>query len=118
MLYENATPVMHVSDFESAKAFSMDVLGFDVLEEAADPVTVGGIFQAGSARVVLHASDGAKANRDGRRGYFDVQDQSPIVARLKAAERTFKGSTDTFCDMREVEVTDPDGKVRALGKNL
>lgn len=118
MPYENATPVMRVSDYQRAKSFYMDVLGFSVVEEAGDPVTGFGIFQAGSARVFLHAWDGPEAAYDGWRGYFYVRDLPALVERLQATGQTFKGPTDTFYDMREVEVADPDGNVLAFGTDL
>lgn len=118
MNYLNATPVLRVSDYQRAKAFYMDVLGFEVINEAGEPVTGFGIFQAGSARVFLHSWEGADAPWDGWRGYFYVPDMDALIARLNATQTSFKGPNDTFYDMREVEVTDPDGNVLCFGRNV
>ncbi|NRB03061.1 MAG: VOC family protein [Rhodobacteraceae bacterium] len=116
--YLNATPVLRVSDYQRAKAFYMDVLGFKQINEAGDPVPGFGIFEAGSARVFLHSWDGAEAAYDGWRGYFYVPDMDGMIAHLQAKGLPFKGPEDTFYGMREIEVTDPDGNVLCFGRDV
>jgi catechol 2,3-dioxygenase-like lactoylglutathione lyase family enzyme len=118
MNYVNATPVLRVSDYQRAKSFYMDILGFDtVVNEAGDPVTGFGIFRAGAAQIFLHSWDGPEADWDGWRGYFYAPDLDALVTRLKETGTPFKGPEVTFYDMREVEVTDPDGNVLCFGQD-
>ena len=118
MTYRNATPVLRVSDYQRAKRFYMDMLGFDVVNEAGDPVTGFGIFRAGSATVFLHAWDGPEAKWDGWRGYFYCDDQPALIAHLTGRGQAFKGPQDTFYNMREIEVADPDGNVLCFGTDV
>lgn len=118
MTYRNATPMIRVSDYQRAKAFYMNVLGFDVINEAGDPIVGFGIFKAGSAQIFLHAWDGAAEPWENWRAYFYVDDQPAMIERLKAQSCPFKGPTDTFYNMREVEVTDPDGNVLCFGTDV
>jgi catechol 2,3-dioxygenase-like lactoylglutathione lyase family enzyme len=116
--YRNATPMIRVSDYQRAKAFYMDVLGFDVINEAGDPVVGFGIFVAGSAQIFLHSWDGPGEPWDNWRAYFYVDDQPAMIARLQDKGCPFKGPSDTFYKMREVEVTDPDGNILCFGTEL
>ncbi|WP_299297128.1 glyoxalase superfamily protein [uncultured Tateyamaria sp.] len=117
MTYLNATPVLRVSDYQRAKAFYMDVLGFDVVNEAGEPVTGFGIFVAGGARVFLHSWEGPEAAWDGWRGYFYCPDLDAMIAKLTTLQQPFKGPETTFYNMREIEVTDPDGNVLCFGQD-
>lgn len=118
MKLTNATPVLRVSDYQRAKAFYMDVLGFEVVNEAGDPVTGFGIFVSGGARVFLHAWDGPEAPWDGWRGYFYCAQLDELIAHLESRNQAFKGPEVTFYNMREIEVTDPDGNVLCFGQDV
>lgn len=118
MSYANATPVLRVADYQRAKIFYMDVLGFEQINEAGEPVPGFGIFRAGTAQIFLHSWDGAEAEWDGWRGYFYAHDINALMARLREKDYPFKGPTDTFYNMREVEVTDPDGNVLCFGSDI
>ncbi|MEM6372588.1 MAG: glyoxalase superfamily protein [Pseudomonadota bacterium] len=118
MTYVNATPVLRVSGYQIAKAFYIDVLGFDVVNEAGEPEAGFGIFRAGAAQIFLHAWDGPKAAWDGWRGYFYVPDMEALTTRLTQTETPLKGPADTFYGMREVGVTDPDGNVLCFGRDV
>ncbi|MBY5933045.1 VOC family protein [Tateyamaria omphalii] len=117
MTYTNATPVLRVSDYARAKAFYMDVLGFEVTQEAGDPVTGFGIFRAGSAQIFLMAWDGPDAAYDGWRVYLYPQDLDAQLAHIAATGTAVSGPTVTEYGMREVQVTDPDGNVICLGED-
>ena len=118
MPYRNATPMIRVSDYQRAKAFYMDVLGFDVVNEAGEPEVGFGIFRAGSAQIFLHSWDGPGEPWDNWRAYFYVDDQPAMITRLNEHGATFKGPTDTFYNMREVEVADPDGNILCFGTDV
>ena len=118
MSYRNATPVLRASDYQRAKAFYMDVLGFERVNEAGDPVTGFGFFRAGAAQIFLHAWDGPERKWDGWRGYFYADDLPALISKLTELGTPFKGPADTFYDMREIEVTDPDGNVLCFGTDV
>lgn len=117
MSYTNATPVLRVSDYQRAKAFYTDVLGFDTIEEAGDPVTGFGIFRAGAAQIFLIAWNGPDADYTHWRVYLYPQDLDAQLAHINAKGVHATGPTLTEYGMREVEVTDPDGNVICLGED-
>jgi catechol 2,3-dioxygenase-like lactoylglutathione lyase family enzyme len=110
--------MIRVSDDQSAKAFYIDVLGFEQINEAGDPVAGSGIFRAGGAQIFLHAWDGAGEAWDNWRAYFYVDDQPALVACLAAQKAFFKGPTDTDYGMCEVELSVPDGNVLCFGTDM
>ena len=118
MSYRNATPMLRVSDYPRAKAFYTDVLRFSQINEAGEPEPGFGIFVAGSAQIFLHSWDGAQPPYDNWRAYFYVDDQPDMIAHLTAQNCPFKGPQDTFYNMREIEVTDPDGNVLCFGTDI
>jgi catechol 2,3-dioxygenase-like lactoylglutathione lyase family enzyme len=116
MTYLNASPVLRVSDYQRAKAFYMHALGFDtVVNEAGDPEPGFGIFRAGEAQIFLHSWDGPGESWDNWRAYFYTPDIEALQVRLSRHGTTFKGPTDTWYGMREIEVTDPDGNILCFG---
>lgn len=117
MTLTSSVPVLRVSDYERARAFWRDVLRFEVVEEAGDPVTGFGIYRSGKASVFLIAWDGPEAAYDRWRAYFHTDDLDGIVNQLRAKEAAFKGPTVTEYGMREVEVADPDGNVVCFGQD-
>ena len=117
MSLTSSVPVLRVSDYPRARAFWQDALGFDVVQEAGDPVTGFGIYRQGAAQAFLIAWDGAEADYDGWRAYFHSDDLDAVTKRLKDAKTDFKGPTVTEYNMREVEVTDPDGNVVCFGQD-
>ncbi|MEX0370654.1 MAG: glyoxalase superfamily protein [Tateyamaria sp.] len=117
MSYTNATPVLRVSDYQRAKAFYTKVLGFDVMQEAGDPVVGFGIYRAGAAQLFLTAWDGPEADYDRWRVYLYPQDLDAQLEKIGATGTAVVGPTVTEYGMREVEVTDPDGNVICLGED-
>lgn len=115
MTLKTSIPVLRVSDYDRARAFWRDVLGFAVVEEAGEPVTGFGIFRRDAARVFLTAWDGPEARYDRWRAYFHTDDIAGLTAALDAAGVSYAGPTRTNYGMLEVEVTDPDGNVVCFG---
>ena len=115
-MIHSATPVLRTDNYARAKAFYTDVLGFDCVEEAGEPVTGFGIFRRGAARIFVEAWNGAEAPHDRWRAYFHVTDFEALVSDLAARGAEFsKPPMTTEYNMREFEVTDPDGNVLAFG---
>lgn len=117
MTLESSVPVLRVSDYAAARAFYRDVLGFEVVEEAGDPVTGFGIYRSGRATVFLTAWDGPEAAYSGWRAYFHTDDLDGMAARITAAGAAIKGPTLTIYGMREIEVTDPSGNTVCFGQD-
>ncbi len=116
MTYTHASPVLRVSDYVRARAFYTDLLGFEVGEEAGDPVGFG-ILRAGAAQVFLTSWDGPEAEYDRWRVYLYPQDLDALLAHIVARGGTYSGPNVTEYGMREAEVTDPDGNVLCLGED-
>ncbi len=115
-MFEPATPVMRSDDYQASKAFYVDVLGFDCVGEAGDPVVGFGMFRRDSARVFVLAWDGAEAPYDRWRAYFHVRDVDELAASIIAAGWTLLLEPYvTEYGMREIEVRDPGGNVLAFG---
>ncbi|MFL4471888.1 VOC family protein [Tateyamaria armeniaca] len=117
MSYTNATPVLRVSDYQRARAFYTDILGFEVMEEAGEPIVGFGILRAGAAQVFLMAWDGPEAEYKRWRVYLYPQDLDARLAQIAEAGGTHTGPVVTEYGMREAEVTDPDGNVICLGED-
>lgn len=117
MSYSNATPVLRVSDYARARAFYVDVLGFEVTQEAGDPMTGFGIFCAGKAQIFLTAWDGPEAEYERWRVYLYPDDLGAMTRQIESAGTPVSGPAVTEYGMREVEVTDPDGNVICLGED-
>lgn len=118
MSLTSSIPVLRVSDYERARAFWRDVLGFAVLEEAGDPVTGFGIFRRDQARVFLIAWDGSEAAYAGWRAYFHTDDIDDVMSALDGSATPYSGPKVTEYAMREVEVSDPDGNVVCFGQDV
>lgn len=116
MTLTSSIPVLRVSDYERARDFWRDVLGFSVVEEAGEPATGFGIYAKDHARVFLTAWDGPEAAYTKWRAYFHTDDLADVEARLKGAGHAFKGPTRTPYGMKEIEASDPDGNVLCFGQ--
>ncbi|MEX0284237.1 MAG: VOC family protein [Paracoccaceae bacterium] len=115
MALTSSVPVFRVSDYDRARAFWRDVLGFTVVEEAGEPVTGFGIYRRDTAQVFLVAWDGPEAAYDRWRAYFHTDDLGALQAELDAVKATYNGPVTTEYGMSEIEVTDPDGNVVCFG---
>jgi len=116
--FQSATPVLRSSDYLASRAFMTEVLGFDCIEEAGDPVLGFGIFRRGRASIFVEAWSGAEAPYDRWRAYIHVGDAGAaaqdILSRGGALTRPL---STTEYGMREFEVTDPNGNVICFGSD-
>lgn len=115
MSLTSSVPVLRVSDYPRARAFWRDVLGFDVVREAGEPVVGFGIFRQGAAQVFLTAWDGAEAPYTRWRAYFHTDALDAIALRL--GTYPYRGPTLAPYGLREIEVTDPDGNTVCFGQD-
>lgn len=115
MSLTSSIPVLRVSDYARAHDFWRTVLGFEVVEEAGEPVTGFGSFRRDAAQVFLIAWNGPEAMYSGWRAYFHTDDLDELIARLDRTGTSFKGPTLTEYHMREIEVADPDGNTVCFG---
>ncbi|MEM8631303.1 MAG: VOC family protein [Pseudomonadota bacterium] len=114
----SSVPVLRVSAYPAARTFWTEVLQFDVVEEAGEPITGFGIFRRDAATVFLMAWDGPEAPYDRWRAYFHTDAVEALAARLRDAGCNFRGPVATEYRMREIEVTDPDGNVLCFGQDV
>lgn len=117
MSLTDSTPVLRVADYPRARAFWEGVLGFEVMQEAGDPVVGFGIYRSGGAQIFLIAWDGPEAAYDGWRAYIHTDDLQSMVDRLDAAGAAYEGPIVTEYGMREVTVQDPDGNRICFGQD-
>ena len=117
MSLTSSIPVLRVSDYPRARAFWRDVLGFNVINEAGDPVTGFGIYALDRAQVFLTAWDGPEQAYDGWRAYFHTDDLAGIEDRLKSTGTAYDGPRLTDYGLREIDVTDPDGNNICFGQD-
>lgn len=116
MTMQSITPMLRVDDYQRAKAFYCDRLGFSCMEEAGEPVVGFGIFCREGIRIFLHAWDGAGEAWNNWRAYVYVADMDGLVAELEGrGVRLSKSPYVTDYGMREFEIIDPDGNVLCFG---
>jgi len=115
-MMQTATPIIRTDDYQRAKQFYTEQLGFACVEEAGEPVVGFGLFIRDQVRVFIEAWRGAEPEHDGWRAYFHVTSFDDLVAEFRAKDIPFfKEPYVTEYDMREFEVRDPDGNKLAFG---
>ena len=115
---ERATPVLKAGDYARAKAFYLEKLGFDIIEEGGDPPRFG-IFKRGGAIVFVDSWNGAPAKEEGWDAYFHTPDVDALCEEVTAAGATItRPLENAIYGMREFEVTDPDGNVLCFGSDI
>ncbi len=115
MALTSSVPVLRVSDYARARVFWRDVLGFDVVEEAGEPVTGFGIYRRDKAQVFVIAWNGPEAAYDKWRAYFHCDDLAALQTTLDTADADYAGPVTTEYGMTEIEIADPDGNVVCFG---
>lgn len=117
-MIRSATPVLRTGDYPRAKAFYTDVLGFTCTEEGGAPPRFG-IFNRDGAVVFVNGHNGAEATYDHWRAYLHVDDLHALSREIHDAGGVLtKDVRTTVYDMREFEVTDPDGNVLCFGADV
>ena len=111
-----ATPVLKTGDYQRARAFYTDVLGFRLIEEGGDPPRFG-IFEKDKATVFVDGWHGApKPSEGGWAAYFHTADVDAFHGSLAAVGTPItRALEDTSYGMREFEVTDLDGNILCFG---
>ena len=116
MTPNSSIPVLRVADYARARAFWMDVLGFELIEEGGDPARFG-IFRSGRATVFIDAWHGADTvPSPGWRVYFHMDDVDALAAAL--TWDNVVAPADKPYGMRELVVIDPDGNRLCFGQDL
>lgn len=116
MRLETSIPVLRVQDYERAKAFWTDTMGFAVAEEGGEPPRFG-IFKRDAATVFVDAWHGGEAAPSPSwRAYFHVEDIEAFVATLDGPE--IQGPVTKPYGMREVEIRDPEGNLLCFGQDV
>lgn len=115
----DSTPVLAAVDYERARAFYRDQLGYTITEEGGDPPRFG-IFRRGKSQLFVDSWKGRRAP------VANLWSAYVHVTNLAALASEFEGRgiiltraiTDTVYGMREFEVTDPDGNIICFGEDL
>lgn len=115
----DSTPVLAAADYERARAFYRDQLGYVITEEGGDPPRFG-IFRRGKSQLFV---DSWKGPRDPVESlwsaYVHVTDLAALAQEFENKGVTLsRAISDTVYGMREFEVTDPDGNIICFGEDL
>lgn len=117
-MIRSATPVLRTGDYLKAKDFYTDVLGFTCSEEGGEPPKFG-IFRREDAMIFVNGHNGADADYDHWRAYFHIDDIEAFAQEIRDAGGVLtKDISATVYEMREFEVTDPDGNVLCFGAQV
>lgn len=117
------TPLLVVSDLPRSIEFYCQKLGFVDPNVHGDPPCFAMMNRDGFDLMLSLAEDPAHVRAHGRHGtwdmYVSVTDVGAEIAALHSAGvRLDKGPTDTFYEMREIEVLDPDGHRICFGQDV
>ena len=115
---ERSTPVLKTADYERARAFYRDTLGYKLAEEGGSPARFG-IFKRGGSVIFVNGWQGGPTPVPGAwDAYVHVVGLEALLAELRAAEANVtQDIEDKVYGMREFEVTDPDGNVICFGED-
>jgi catechol 2,3-dioxygenase-like lactoylglutathione lyase family enzyme len=119
----SVTPVLLVTDLQRSLDFYIRVLGYEDPAVHGDPPCFAMINRDGLDLMLSLAEGSSKPHPNGAHGVWDfhlrVSDLAADMARISAAGVAIdRGPTDTFYEMREIEVLDPDGYRICLGQDL
>ncbi len=111
-----ATPVLKTGDYQRARTFYTDVLGFRLVEEGGDPPRFG-IFEKDKATIFVDGWHGAPKPSDGGWvAYFHTKDVDALhLSFATVGTPITRALEDTSYGMREFEITDPDGNILCFG---
>ena len=115
--FARSTPVLRVADYPRARAFYVDQLGFEVVEEGGDPPRFG-ILRRDRAYLFLDAWQGGPSEQNPAvwSAYFHVTEIERVAAELEARGITLaKPVHETAYGMVELELRDPDGNTLCFG---
>ena len=119
----SSTPLLVVADLQRSIDFYCAKLGFGEPSVWGEPPCFGMLHRDGF-EIMLSLTEGETRPRpNGPHGTWDIylrtSDLGAETAALAAAGLALaKGPTDTFYDMREIEVCDPDGYRICFGMDL
>ena len=118
--FTRSTPVLRVADYDRARRFYTDKLGFVVVEEGGDPVRFG-ILRRDRAFVFLDAFHGGPSETTAAvwSAYFHVTEIECVAAELADRGVTFTQPVhETEYGMLELEIADPDGHTLCFGTDI
>ena len=113
-----STPVLKTGNYENARAFYRDRLGYEIKEEGGEPPRFG-IFGRGRSVLFVDGWHG-EPTRVGSawEAYVHVDGLDALFAEFQAADVNITRPIETTVyEMREFEVTDPDGNVVCFGED-
>src|SRR5262245_36410931 len=117
-----STPVLVVSDLKRSIDFYVKQLGFEEPSVWGDPPCFAMLNRNGFELMLSLVESEGGVRPNGPTGVWDVylrvDDVAAEQAALEAAgAKIEKGPVDTFYDMREIEVVDPDGHRWCFGQD-
>jgi catechol 2,3-dioxygenase-like lactoylglutathione lyase family enzyme len=119
----SVTPDLIVGDLQRSLDFYCDKLGFIEPNVWGEPPCFAMLNRDGFDLMLSLAEEPSQVRPNGPTGVWDIfisiTDVAAEIAALEAAGVPIvKGPTDTFYEMREIEVLDPDGHRLCLAQDL
>ena len=111
----HATPVVRTADYDRAKKFYEERLGFDCVEEGGDPPRFG-IFERQGARIFVNGWPSKVVRGEGWDAYFHVHRLDGWIEQIRARGLEVPAAVVKPYGQREIELADPDGNRLCFGE--
>jgi catechol 2,3-dioxygenase-like lactoylglutathione lyase family enzyme len=113
--FESVTPRIPVPDIESALAFYIDLLGFDLAWKWGEPLTHAGICRDSVSLDLIVVPPGRQGTA---MAYIRLERIDAYYTELRARNVTTSGIGNRAYGLRDFEVVDPSGNRLAFGEPL
>lgn len=114
-----STPVLRSSNYALSRAYYLDSLGYEIVEEGGDPAQFG-ILQRDGSMLFINGWDGGPGKSPGGwDAYIHVSNLAELFEEFQSAGAVICRHMEiTGYGMREFEVVDPDGNIICFGQDM
>ena len=116
---ERTVPILHIDDYELAKAYYVDWLGFQVDWEFRHEPTFPAYLQISRGGLVLHLSQHEADNPGGVACHVDVEDLDALVAQWSMRRPDFAPAVRVMPrNAKHLSLKDPFGNTLGINQRL
>jgi catechol 2,3-dioxygenase-like lactoylglutathione lyase family enzyme len=116
---QRTVPMLHIEDYEVAKAYYVDWLGFRIDWEFRFEPTFPVYMQISRQGLVLHLSEHEGDNPGGVKCHVDVDDLDALVAEWKSRRPGFMQEVETMpWNAKHISLKDPFGNELGINQVL